>query len=238
MAVDTSRKSFNKELVTLELANRNKIQGLIERRMTGSWSISFDRHFSKNLVTQAKITISFVRDKCVHTGSARVLALDEEKSLVIITEPQKFDIRPMRAAPRVEVTLPAAVIIALQPPGPDQGPFDNEVAYVFRSDNRIRNLSVTGALLLCREAIGPEVEDLLVLTYFNLPQRPGEDGKLPDSVAMEEDHGQVYFHATVFRRLEKSPLNDFPHAYGIKFKPMFPQFKNQLVHFVMAAGGY
>ncbi len=201
----------NEDLVTLEVPGQLKVQGVLERKIAGSWRVRVKPNNTALLHGHGYLHVRFAKNDRLYYGKSRVLTLDEQQNTVIVTEPENLDSRPIRADQRLQIQLPAAIIIMARA--------DHPAGFIYRADNCIIDLSFSGMLIACKTPLDSGVKDILVLTCLD-----------QDDAYVREK--QVYLPVTKIRDAKNSPLEEFPHSYGFKFRNMFPQIKEMLGEFI------
>ena len=202
---------MDKDTIKLHFPSDQQIETKILRTMADSWSVQIDSKLGSHLQGKSQLPISFQEEKKVYMGKADIIKIDQENNSLIIARPQKLTSRAARKEPRVQVQLPAAIIIMSDETRPEQ--------FIGRGENRIINISFSGAKIACKTALAEDCNDLLIMTCLSK-----EETTIKDK--------QVYIRSVKVRDAGASPLAEFPYSYGIEFDLKFPEFRSALGEFL------
>ena len=202
----------NENLVTLQLPGREGLQGVFERKKANWWQVRLRRPEKIKLLDGlGELQIKFISGHRLYWGMSRVLAVDDRKGHVVLDDPEGLESRATRRYLRVDTELAGSVILTSRQGGK---------SYVYRSNCLIRNLSLGGALLASRECFSDDINDAILLTCF-------------DAGDVFNRSAQVSFGCTITRRSTTQSDDGYRYCYGLKFKGMFPQFRDALGHFLL-----
>ncbi|HEB29076.1 MAG TPA: hypothetical protein ENI05_15220 [Porticoccus sp.] len=212
-AVGSTPKLKSNQIISLQMNSEVKVHGQYVLGQKGTWWIKLSKPDFLKLQFSEHLKINFAVDGNIYFATSLNSGLNKNKQILILSPPQVYDMRPLRAHERVVTRLETALIIPSTENSPRQ--------FIRRFENRILNISLGGCQLACSKALSDNVSDVLLLM--------GLDQTKP----LEKD-SQIYCHG-IIRRVKETDDSDYPYVYGISFKPMAPMFKYMLEGFIESA---
>ena len=200
------------DMLTVETLGKKTLHGEFTLQQNNSWQIRMLQTQMNRLIESEELRLSFIRGQLLYTGATELISVNEKTHVCTFSQPTEFTSRPVRRIPRIVSNVAAGVIY--------HNP-NNEHSrrhYSTRDQNRIIDLTVEGAKLSCRKPIGDSDSEVIIVTCF-------EDN--PNCA-----NAQVYYHATIIREIKDHTSNEYPYAYGLKFKALVPESEQALQNYL------
>lgn len=203
-----------KQVVTLSL-KRAKIQATFDRNVMGDWWVQSSAGNVALIEFATQLHISFVHEMNVYSGLAKVLSISPREERVILAQPTRLKLRPMRKYNRVKTRLPSS-IVAMSAGG-------EASRYTIRDDGCLLDLCEGGALVGSNNPLPAMPRKVMLL--FSL------DANDPYNAGL-----QVYIPGTIVRKASEVRNTEFTHYYGVEFDNVIPTFRVMLLHFIELNG--
>lgn len=175
-------------------------RGLFRESRDGDWHLKVPAVELSRLHSGTKLAVEFSVADHLYNGGVQVRVIQQPRELLVISYPAELQSRPMRTAPRVAVSLPAALILS------DAG---EKPVFLGRDLSCVRNLSEGGALLVSKLPLPKGVERLMLVV-----------GLEPDNPYSREQ--QCHIPARIVRMAMENREQAFPFAYGLQFQRLAP----------------
>ena len=188
-----------KQVVSIDLDGFSKVQTFFDHEQNGKWWLKVSQNQFPAELQLKTLNISFAVNGYIYHAKACNGAYQKNIGKLIIDQPISFDARPIRKHERIDTRLHSAIII----PATD----NKSNRYIYRSDNRLLNVSLGGAQLACRDAIPQDASNILMLLSL-------------DSEGPFNKAEQIYCRGTIKRLVTQVSCVGFPFVYGISFNSM------------------
>lgn len=201
--------------MTFESGNSRNIQGRFIERSLNSWVVKVSNTSIEKFRPKGKAAILFATVDEIFSGDVEVLDVMRASCKLVLAAPATLFSRPRRKHPRKNTNLPTAIIITEGPASAPRTAND----FVGRRNNRILNISKSGALLASTSPLPQGIDEILLLMGLDL-----------DDPYSEFD--QISVSARIVRGQSPTGNESYKFGYGLEFKPMFPAFQYALDYFI------
>lgn len=208
-------KPIPDQILSFDSGTTRNIQGRFIESSLNTWVVKVSEAAIGKFRSRQKTSLVFANPQQIFSGDVEVLEVLTGSCKLIVRTPANLFARPRRQHPRKDTSLPTAVIITR---GLAAAP-DTSNEFFGRRNNRILNISKSGALLATTTPLAEGIEEVLLLMGLDL-----------DDPYSEFD--QISVSATIMRSQTPTGSDSYPHGYGVKFKPMFPAFQYALDYFI------
>jgi len=189
----------------------SKCQGVFDHAQNGNWWLKVDADELKFAKLSPYIAINFACDGFLFSSKVNIVKVLEQKSMMVIEEPPSYHCRPIRKDQRINTRIKTAMIL--------HGNAKQKGKFVFRIENRILNISLSGTQLACASQLPKGTEKLMLLMSLD-PDDPHSDKE------------QLYVGGAIVRVAREASDEQFPYIYGIKFNPLPPLYETMLEKFI------
>lgn len=211
MQYQTRRPNLrSKQFITLEMGGA-KCQAVFDHAQNGHWWLKVEKDELHFATINSHVAINFACDGFLFTTKSIILKALEQKSMLVIEEPASYEFRPIRKAERVNTRIKTAMIL--------HGTAHSKGQFVFRIENRVLNISLSGTQLACASQLPQDTEKIMLLMSLD-----------PDDPHSETE--QLHVGGTIVRVAREASDDEFPYIYGIKFNPLPPAYEKMLQKFI------
>lgn len=203
------------QIMSFESGDSRNIQGRFIEKSLNTWVVRISDTAVGKFRSNSKAGVVFANTDEIFSGDIDVLEVLESKHKLILQIPPSLFSRPRRKFPRKNTNLPTAIIITEGDAARPRTSND----FVGRRNNRIFNISKSGALLASTTPLPDGIDEILLLIGLDL-----------DDPYSEFD--QISVSARIVRGQSPTGNQTYRHGYGLEFRPMFPAFQYALDYFV------
>lgn len=215
MAIVSPPELIPDQIMTFESGGSRNIQGRFLEKSLNSWVVKVSDASLDKFRPRSKAAILFATPDEIFSGDVDVLEVMRASSKLLLAAPATLFSRPRRKFPRKNTNLPTAIIIT---EGLASAPRTSN-DFVGRRNNRLLNISKSGALLASSSALPSGIDEILLLIGLDL-----------DDPYSEFD--QISVSARIVRGQSPTGNESYKFGYGLEFKPMFPAFQYALDYFI------
>lgn len=215
MAIVSPPELIPDQIMTFDSGGSRNIQGRFLEKSLNSWVVRISEHSIDKFKPKSRAAILFANTAEIFSGDIEVIDVMRSSGKLVLAAPQTLFSRPRRKHPRKNTNMPTAIIITEGPASKTRTSND----FVGRRNNRILNISKTGALLAAAAPLPEGIDEILLLMGLDL-----------DDPYSEFD--QISVSARIVRGQSPTGNTVHPHGYGLEFKPMFPAFQYALDYFI------
>lgn len=215
MAIVSPPELIPDQIMSFETGGTRNIQGRFIEKSLNTWVVRLSDTAIQKFKSKTKAGLVFANTEEIFSGDVDILEVLTAKNKLILQIPANLFSRPRRKFPRKNTSLPTAIIITEGEAAKPRTSND----FVGRRNNRILNISKSGALLASTTPLPGGIDEILLLIGLDL-----------DDPYSEFD--QISVSARIVRGQSPTGNNDYKHGYGLEFRPMFPAFQYALDYFV------